>query len=171
MKNAAGQVIAQTTTSELGLYSEINGGEYRFENVNLDELPGYYIEYEYCGIKYQSVDPNLNKQTGSKAIDTNSRNILDSKFGNVTSDGDRTVSANDVSVRYENSNEQYKKKIGSHEDTSRETSDGPIEYNSALGGHTNCNVSARTDEAGYNLYEDFEPTMEEIRYINLGLFE
>ena len=171
LKNAAGQVIAQTTTSELGLYSEINGGEYRFENVNLDELPGYYIEYEYCGIKYQSVDPNLNKQTGSKAIDTNSRNILDSKFGNVTSDGDRTVSANDVYVRYENSNEQYKKKIGSHEDTSRETSDGPIEYNSALGGHTNCNVSARTDEAGYNLYEDFEPTMEEIRYINLGLFE
>lgn len=171
LKNAAGQVIAQTTTSELGLYSEINGGEYRFENVNLDELPGYYIEYEYCGITYQSVDPNLNKQTGSKAIDTNSRNILDSKFGNVTSDGDRTVSANGVSVRYENSNEQYKKKIGSHEDTSRETSNGPIEYNSALGGHTNCNVSARTDEAGYNLYEDFEPTMEEIRYINLGLFE
>ena len=171
LKNSAGQVIAQTTTSELGLYNEINGGEYRFENVNLDELPGYYIEYEYCGITYQSVDPNLNKQTGSKAIDTNSRNILDSKFGNVTSDGDRTVSANDVSVRYENSNEQYKKKIGSHEDTSRETSGGPIEYNSALGGHTNCNVSARTDEAGYNLYEDFEPTMEEIRYINLGLFE
>ena len=171
LKNSAGQVIAQTTTSELGLYSEINGGEYRFENVNLDELPGYYIEYEYCGITYKSVDPNLNKKTGSKAIDTNSRNILDSKFGNVTSDGDRTVSANDVSVRYENSNEQYKKKIGSHEDTSRETSGGPIEYNYALGGHTNCNVSARTDEAGYNLYEDFEPTMEEIRYINLGLFE
>lgn len=171
LKNSAGQVIAQTTTSELGLYNEINGGEYRFENVNIDELPGYYIEYEYCGITYQSVDPKLNKQTGSKAIDTNSRNILDSKFGNVTSDGDRTVSANDVSVRYENSNEQYKKKIGSHEDTSRETSGGPIEYNSALGGHTNCNVSARTDEAGYNLYEDFEPTMEEIRYINLGLFE
>lgn len=171
LKNAAGQVMAQTTTSELGLYDEINGGEYRFENVNLDELPGYYIEYEYCGITYQSVDPNLNKKTGSKAIDTNSRNILDSKFGNITSDGDRTVFANDVSVRYENSDEEYKKEIGSHEDKSRETSGGPIEYNSAIGGHTNCNVSARTDEAGYNLYEDFEPTMEEIRYINLGLFE
>lgn len=171
LKNAAGQVINYTTTSELGIYSEINGGEYRFENVNLDELPGYYIEYEYCGITYQSVDPNLNKQTGSKAIDTNSRNILDSKFGNVTSDGNKTVYTNGgVSVQYE-TQEQYKKKLGSHEDKNRETSGGPIEYSSTLGGHTNCNVSARTDEAGYNLYDDFEPTMEEIRYINLGLFE
>lgn len=171
LKNAAGQVINYTTTSELGIYSEINGGEYRFENVNLDELPGYYIEYEYCGITYQSVDPNLNKQTGSKAIDTNSRNILDSKFGNVTSDGNKTVYTNGgVSVQYE-TQEQYKKKLGSHEDKNRETSGGPIEYSSTLGGHTNCNVSARTDEAGYNLYDDFEPTMQEIRYINLGLFE
>lgn len=171
LKNAAGQVVSQTTTDEYNIYSEINGGEYRFENVNLDELPGYYIEYQYCGITYQSVNPKLNRNNGSKAIDTNSRSILDAKFTEVTSNGDRIVYTNGVSVQYENSQEPYKKQIGSHEDKSREYTNGPIEYSYVLGGHSGCTVVARTDEAGYGLIDDFEPTMEEIRYINLGLFK
>lgn len=150
LKNSAGQIIKQTTTSELGLYNEIEGGEYRFTEVDLDELPGYYIEYEYCGITYQSVASNLNKTTGSKAIDTNSRNILDNKFTSVNGNGTQNLNISGVNVNYnKNSNE----------------------YNSTIASHTGCNVSARTDEAGYNLYDDFEPTMEEIRNINLGLFE
>ena len=176
LKNSAGQIIKQTTTSELGLYNEIEGGEYRFTEVDLDELPGYYIEYVYCGITYQSVASNINKTAGSKAIDTNSRNILDNKFASVKSDGNNKVYANGVSAEYVNSQEAYKKQqIGSHRDETKERQNGTksieYSYDYKFGMHTGCNVSARTDEAGYNLYSDFEPTMEEIRNINLGLFE
>ena len=150
MKNSAGQTVKTTTTSELGLYSEIEGGEYQFTDVDLDALPGYYIEYEYCGITYQSVDKNLETKNGSKAIDTNSRNILDNKFSSVDGNSSQNLNVNGVNVNYNRVNGQYKSEIS---------------------GHSGCNVSARTDEAGYNLYSDFEPTMEEIRYINLGLFE
>ena len=150
LKNSAGQTVKTTTTSELGLYSEIEGGEYQFTDVDLDALPGYYIEYEYCGITYQSVDKNLETKNGSKAIDTNSRNILDNKFSSVDGNSSQNLNVNGVNVNYNRVNGQYKSEIS---------------------GHSGCNVSARTDEAGYNLYSDFEPTMEEIRYINLGLFE
>ena len=57
LRDKNGNQIKETTTSELGLYSEINGGEYQFVDVDLDKLQSgeYYVEFEYCGITYQSV--------------------------------------------------------------------------------------------------------------------
>lgn len=149
LKNAQGQTLQTTTTKELGLYNEIDGGEYQFVDVNLDELENYYIEYQYCGITYQSVAKNLNKQNGSKAIDDSTRAVLDSKFSSVDGNGTQQLNVNGVEVDYNDVSE----------------------YKSTVAGHKGCDVYARTNEAGYNLLQDFEPTMEEIRYINLGLFE
>ena len=50
-----GEDVATTTTSELGKYNEIDGGEYIFTNVEITKLSNYYIEYEYNGMKYKSV--------------------------------------------------------------------------------------------------------------------
>lgn len=151
LKDSSGNTIKTATTSERGLYSEINGGEYQFVDVDLDQLQAgkYHVEFEYGGIKYQSVAANLNKTNGSKAIDTNSRNILDSKFTSVNGNGTQNLDINGVKANYNGTNQHV----------------------STVNNYAGDEVYARTDEAGYHLYSDFEPTMEEIRYINLGLFE
>ena len=151
LRDKNGNQIKETTTSELGLYSEINGGEYQFVDVDLDKLQSgeYYVEFEYCGITYQSVAAKLNQSNGSKAIDTTTRNVLDSKFTSVDGTGTQSLNINDVKVNYNNTSE----------------------YKSTMNSHTGCNVYARTNEAGYNLYSGFTPTSAEIRNVNLGLYE
>ena len=151
LKDKSGNSIKETTTSELGLYSEINGGEYQFTDVDLDKLQDgeYHVEFEYCGITYQSVTAKLDQTNGSKAIDTTTRNILDSKFTSVDGNGSQTLNINDVTVNYNSTSE----------------------HKSTMNSHTGCNVYAKTDEAGYNLYGGFTPTSEEIRNVNLGLYE
>ncbi len=151
LKDLNGNIIKTTKTNELGIYSEIYGGEYQFVDVDLDELQAgkYHVEFEYCGIKYQSVNPKLNENNGSKAIDTTTRNILDSKFTSVNGTGTQSLYINNVTVNY-NQIQNYK---------------------STVRNHLGCNVYAKTNEAGLNLYSQFTPTLEEIRYINLGVFE
>ncbi len=151
LRDKNGNEIKKTSTAELGLYSEINGGEYQFVDVDLDKLQNgeYYVEFEYCGIKYQSVAAKLTQSNGSKAIDTATRNVLDSKFSSVDGNGTQTLNINNVTVNYNNTTDH----VSSIKDCS------------------GCNVYARTNEAGYNLYSGFTPTAEEIRNVNLGLYE
>ncbi len=151
LKDKSGNVIKQDTTSEKNLYSEIQGGEYQFKDIDLDALERgeYYVEFEYCGIDYQSVTPNLSITNGSKAVDTSTRNVLDSKFAYVNASGNNTLQMNDVKVNYKNADKHVKE----------------------IDNYTGCNVYARTNEAGYNLYSGFTPISEEIRYVNLGLYE
>lgn len=151
LKDLNGNIISKTTTAELELYSEINGGEYQFVDVDLDKVQTdqYYVEFEYCGITYQSVNPQLNQITGSKAVDAASRNLLDSKFTSVDATGTQNITVNGVNINYSN--------------TSNHTS--------TIVSHTGCNVSAKTNEAGYDLYDSaFVPGQEEIRNVNLGLY-
>lgn len=151
LRDKNGNEIKRTTTSELGLYSEIQGGEYQFVDIDLDKLQAgnYYVEFEYCGIDYQSVVQVLDKNNGSKAIDTNTRKVLDNKFASVNSSGTQSLGINGVTVNYNN--------VSDHVST--------------VNNHTGCNVYARTNEAGYDLYSGFTPTSEEIRYVNLGLYK
>lgn len=151
LKDRYGNTLQTTYTSELGIYDEIYGGEYRFYNVSLDQIQygNYHVEFEYCGIDYQSVNPDLYSAEGSKAIDNYSRSILDGKFLSVTGNGSQNLNVNGVSLYY-NPNSQYQSTINSH---------------------YGCTVYASTQEAGYNLYNDFVPTSKEIKYVNLGLFK
>ena len=151
LRDKNGNEIKRTTTSELGLYSEINGGEYQFVDVDLDAIQKgeYYVEFEYCGLRYQSVAAKLTQNNGSKAIDTATRNVLDSKFTSVDGNGTQSLNINGVTVNYNN-----------------------IEnYSSSIKDCSGCNVYARTNEAGFNIYNSFTPGTEEIRYVNLGLFK
>lgn len=151
LRDKNGNEIKRTTTSELGLYSEINGGEYQFVDVDLDAIQKgeYYVEFEYCGLRYQSVAAKLTQNNGSKAIDTATRNVLDSKFTSVDGNGTQSLNINGVTVNYNN-----------------------IEnYSSSIKDCSGCNVYARTNEAGFNIYNSFKPGTEEIRYVNLGLFK
>ena len=151
LREKNGNEIKRTTTSELGLYSEINGGEYQFVDVDLDAIQKgeYYVEFEYCGLRYQSVAAKLTQNNGSKAIDTATRNVLDSKFTSVDGNGTQSLNINGVTVNYNNT----------------------ANYSSSIKDCSGCNVYARTNEAGFNIYNSFTPGAEEIRYVNLGLFK
>ena len=151
LRDKNGNEIKRTTTSELGLYSKINGGEYQFVDVDLDAIQKgeYYVEFEYCGLRYQSVAAKLTQNNGSKAIDTATRNVLDSKFTSVDGNGTQSLNINGVTVNYNNT----------------------ANYSSSIKDCSGCNVYARTNEAGFNIYNSFTPGAEEIRYVNLGLFK
>ena len=61
-------------------------GFYRFENVDLEELAknNYYIEFEYNGMKYESITTNLTNINGSKASDTQaSRDTLNNNYETI----------------------------------------------------------------------------------------
>ena len=156
--NKDGQLL-ETTTSDLKIYSEITGGQYRFEGVDLDKLQQgeYHVEYEYNGMRYKAIDAiNLNKTTGSKAKEYEvTRNILNDKFQTVNGTGSQNLTQGNISINYK--------------DRSNYVSNLRDDFYKAT--YTNANVVSSTSEAGYNIYDDFEPTMEEIKYINLGLEE
>lgn len=157
LKDKKGKEIAKTETSELNLYSEIKGGEYQFVDVDLDKIEAgeYYVEFEYCGITYQSVSRKINENNGSKAIDTATRKELDKKFDSVDGNGTQSLNVNGVKIKYN--------------DISKNSS--------TIKGHSGCEVYARTNEVdddnkeAFDLYSNFVPGSEEIRYVNLGLFE
>lgn len=156
--NKDGQLL-ETTTSNLGIYSEITGGQYRFEGVDLDKLQQgeYHVEYEYNGMRYKAIDAiNLNKTTGSKAKEYQiTRNILNDKFQTVNGTGSQNLTQGNISINYK--------------DRANYVSNLSDDFYKAT--YTNANVVSSTSEAGYNIYDDFEPTMEEIKYVNLGLEE
>ena len=151
LKDRSGNTIQTTYTNEYGIYDEIYGGEYRFYDVSLDKLQNgeYHVEFEYCGIDYQSVNPNIYGSEGSKALDTISRTYLDNCFSTVNGNGTQNLNVNGVSLYYNQENQNA----------------------SSINRHGGCTVQASTDEAGYYIYTDFVPTSEEIKYVNLGVFK
>ena len=155
-----GNEIATTTTSELGKYSEIYGGEYLFTDVEISKLSNYYIEYEYNGLKYKSVIVNTSAQNGSKATDEIETNIMDKKFARVDSTGN-----NEVSIKNSNSTEITKLGYGQ---TQNNVATPNFESNSIT------TVHANTKDTNYKISytnDDYKNGVTEIRNINLGLYQ
>ena len=150
LKDKDGNTLKETKSSENGLYNEITGGEYIFEDVEIEKLGEYYIEFEYDGLIYQSVAININKNNGSKSTDKVERDILDRNFTSVEATGENRVNVNNkYSIGYTNTQDQVAR----------------------INDSSSCTVHAKTNDAGYNIANYFTPGMTEIRYINLGLYE
>ena len=150
LKDKDGNTLKETKSSENGLYNEITGGEYIFEDVEIEKLGEYYIEFEYDGLIYQSVAININKNNGSKSTDKVERDILDRNFTSVDATGENRVNVNNkYSIGYTNTQDQVAR----------------------INDSSSCTVHAKTNDAGYNIANYFTPGMTEIRYINLGLYE
>lgn len=156
--------VKETTSEEKGLYDEINGGEYIFEDVLMKDSNGnnildrYYIEFEYDGLIYQSVIVHKDSDRGSKASDKDERDILDKNFTSVDSTGENRVDVNNgtYSITY---NETVMNENGENVATIKDSSA--------------CILHAKTNDsdAKYNIKDDFVPGQPEIRYINLGLYK
>ena len=61
-------------------------GAYKFERVEIDKLPEYYIEFTYNGMSYRSVIPTLdmNIKNGSRAIEGKNRPEFNSRYETIT---------------------------------------------------------------------------------------
>ena len=88
LKNANGQVLAETVTD--------SNGEYVFGNydedpnavkVRIDDLVGAYIEFEYNGMSYKSIDVNINFTTSSAS--DGKGNVVSGYTNTATDEGSR----------------------------------------------------------------------------------
>ena len=133
-----------------------NGGAYQFIDVLVDDLDKYYIEFEYDGLTYTNVVPHTDKNNGSKSAENaQTRTNFNNNFTVVEG------KTSDTSITRDNAgNEKH-----------------TITYN--VENHTSSidktksyyEITANTDETGYKIKDHFTYGQEEIKYINLGLYE
>ena len=145
-----GEIVKEAKTS--------NGGSYLFVDVLVKKLEDYYIEFEYDGLTYTNVVPHLeNEQNGSKSAENATvRDEFNKNFSVVEGKTSSTGITRDG-----NGNERH-----------------TLNYNIDQNAHTatlinngQYTITANTNETGYNIKENFTPGQEEIKYINLGLYE
>lgn len=149
LKDKSGSTIKETVTS--------NGGAYQFTDVLIDKLGDYYIEFEYDGLTYTNVVPHIDKDNGSKAAEsTNGRNEFNQNFSVVEGKTSNTGITRDAS-----GNEKYELSYNIDKSAHRATLINNGQYL----------ITANTNETGYVIKDHYQYGQEEIKYINLGLYE
>lgn len=181
MKNGVKEPIMTTTTSSLNRYQEKNNpdGEYIFEKVPLYDvndttkdinntiLDQYYIEFEYNGVVYQNVVPNVNLDNGSKAAENKSiRTEYNNKFEFIEGKGSENQDEGIARSFSSSTINLYYNEVADYNNNGRKMvwdSSKLVEK-----------IYARTNETEYNLKSKFiinnGDYPEEIRNINLGLY-
>ncbi len=140
--------IKQTSTDK--------NGKYLFEDVLIDELSNYYIEFEYDGLKYENVSINLSKGNGSKASEGSRRQTLNNKFGEVRNG----ESDDSVMVISQNGDSAAKVQYNLNPETASAT----------IGDTSIFKIKSTTDDAKYDITYKRGSGVEEIKNINLGLY-
>ena len=132
-------------------------GAYLFDNVEIEKLADYYIEFEYDGLKYENVAVNLKKDNGSKASEgEETRKAFNEGFYAIEGTGESTGVAKgaDGTVKH---NIEYTKNKEAHTAELKNTD--------------NITIQANTANAKYNI-KDYRVIGEnEIKNINLGIQE
>lgn len=127
-------------------------GAYLIKDVERDKLSDYYIEFEYDGLTYTNVDPHVDRDNGSKAAEnTKGRNDFNNKFSTIkgTEQNDKNKGlANNHGLNYNEDHTLNKK-----------------------GDEAFFNIQADTTQTSYSLSNNLKWGMEEIKNINLGLYE
>ena len=145
-----GQTVKETTTA--------NGGAYLFTDVLIDKLQDYYVEFEYDGLTYTNVVPHIDHEVnGSKSAENSAvRDEFNKEFSVVNGSTSNTGVTLD-----QNGNKAH-----------------DLSYNVDQNAHTSTLINngqylitGNTDETGYSIKDHFEYGMEEIKWINQGLYE
>ena len=148
----------KTTGETIKEAKTADGGAYLFIDVLVEKLGDYYIEFEYDGLTYTNVIPHLeNEENGSKSAENATvRDEFNKNFSVVEGKTESTGITRDS-----NGNEKH-----------------TLNYNIDQNAHTatlinngQYTITANTNETGYSIKENFTPGQEEIKYINLGLYE
>lgn len=153
LKDTSGKIIKEVKTA--------NGGAYQFIDVLVDDLGKYYVEFEYDGLTYTNVVSHIDKDNGSKSAEKSEvRDNFNKGFSSVVGG----ESANTGATLDENG----KKK---NDLTYNLTYDAGNGAKSTLVNNGLYAITANTNETGYSIKAHFTPGQEEIKYINLGLYE
>ena len=168
-----GEVVKNDNGEDFyALTQEIDLGDsiiryYQFVDVRIDDLDNYYIEFEYDGLTYSNVTPHLydengnNLPNGSKAAENpEDRDVFNKGFSTIEGNSETTGVALD-----ENGNVAHELSYNKDAEQHRSTL---INEGLPVGQYP---ITANTDETDYIIRDQFEYGMEEIPYINLGLYE
>lgn len=151
LKDKSGKLVKDPVTTD-------RNGEYKFTDVLIKELSNYYVEFEYDGLTYEPVALHLDKANGSKASESKQvRKDFNAKFAEVKGTGDTSGITLDSSGNKTHDLTYVK-------DKSAYTSTFVKEPEKYL-------ITATTKEAGYDLMKQYTGKEEEIKNINLGVYE
>lgn len=164
LKDKSGNTIMETTTADKGAY--------QFVDVLVAELPNYYIEFEYDGLTFTNVVPYIDKDNGSKAAESSeTRALFNNGFSSIEGTGTDTGITKDENgnkvhdLSYTKNSGEYKTKLNNvtYEDENAEVL--------TLANKGNYPITAETEQTGYNIIDHYVVGEEEIKNINLGLYE
>ena len=156
MDKTTGQVAKDKNGNELKA-TTANGGAYLFIDVEIDKLNDYYIEFEYDGLTYTNVVPHIDRDNGSKAAESSAnRDAFNKNFSSVEGKTEDTGFTRDS-----NGNEKHQLSYSLNQN----------EHSSTLINNGQYPITAQTSETGYYIRDHFTYGQEEIKYINLGLYE
>ena len=156
---STGETIKETVTDE--------NGAYLFTEVEIEKLDDYYIEFEYNGLKYKDVIPHIELDNGSKATESEEkRNKFNEDFNYVEGkDANENTGSSLNANREETHGLSYTR--GEGEDLNKSFLNGYDEN----GEGNQFPITANTDNANFNVKDKFSYGVEEIPFINLGLYE
>lgn len=144
-----GEIIKEAKTAE--------GGAYLFMDVLIEKLKDYYIEFEYDGLTYTNVVPHIDKNNGSKSAESEEvRNAFNQNFSSVEGSGRDTGFTRDA-----NGNQKHNLSYNINE----------TGHEATLINNGQYTITANTDVPNYIIRNHFKYGQEEIKYINLGLYE
>ena len=157
----------QTTTTNAS-------GQYKFNKVKIDQLSNYYIEFEYNGLKYQSVAYH-NQDNGSKAIEGDTtRDNFNNQYASITGGNAKgtttTGYSKNASGKVTNNltytNGTYSSQLVQNTGYTVESAKKSV---SAQNGSSGVSIKATTKEAGHSL-DKWSAGVTEIEKINLGIY-
>lgn len=152
------KLIDKTTGKAVKEAKTADGGKYSFKDVLVEDLEKYYIEFEYDGLTYTNVIPHIDKDNGSKAAENSSvRDEFNKGFSVVEGSTESNKGITKDSAGNKKYDLTYNVDKNQHTSTLNNTGLYPI--------------TANTNETGYVIKDHFTPGQEEIKYINLGLYE
>lgn len=168
LKDKSGNTIMETVTADRG--------SYQFVDVLVENLGNYYIEFEYDGLTFTNVIPYIDKDNGSnkssKAAESeDTRRTFNNNFSIVEGTGGNTGITKDSNgnkvhnLTYEK--EDYKSRFINVK--FRDENAEVLEF--AENGQGQFPIIADTEQTGYSILEHYVVGQEEIKYINLGLYE
>lgn len=157
-----------------------SNGEYKFTNIEIENLSNYYVEFEYNGLKYQSVSKNLKKLNGSKATEKDDdRTHFNNLYAEITGGNEKGTNTKGYSknesgkttnvLTYKNGT--YSSSLIENTGYNVSSANGSVTPQVYEGGGLSQGVTMRanTATAGYTFKLPEEGT--EIINVNFGLYE
>ena len=149
-----GETVKEMVTGE---NADLGDGQYLFTDVLIEKLSDYYIEFEYDGLTYTNVIPHIDVDNGSKSAESEEERDAFNRGFSVVEGRTQTTGF----TRDENGNEEHQ--LSYNFDA--------LEHKSTLINNGQYPITANTDVTDYIIREHFTYGQEEIKYINLGLYE